>query len=562
MTTLTDAVALGGSNEPHHVDAAALTARRVPGHTLEAPFYTSPDIFDLDVSLIFGTHWIFVAAEAELPDDGDYVTVEVGTESVIVVRDDDGQVRAFRNVCRHRGARLLDDRCGAVGNIVCPYHQWTYGTDGTLRFAENQPATFDKARFGLRTVHVRTIAGLIFICLSSEAPDDIDEVAVTVEPYLLPFDLANTKVAQQSVVIEEGNWKLTMENNRECHHCEANHPALLGAYFPFHRFDESKIPARQRPVFEQYQAATSALSAARDAIGFPSAHIRELDTRVTGFMVDHMPLKGLGASYGAEGAPVSTRLLGQIRDRAFGDFHMHWQPNAWFHLLSDCAVVFSVLPVSPARTMVRTTWLVHRDAQEGIDYRLDELTHVWEHTNAEDCDLVERTQNGVGDPGYVPGPYSLVEDDVEAFVSWYVGRLDAQLNGSTVAGTRTTPQPPQSDTDDPPPVTASPQEPGTRDTATYTIEFTRTGETVVCASDQTILDAALGAGIEVASQCREGHCGTCKSVLVDGQVDMNHNGGIRQRDIDNGKILLCCSTPLSDLRVEQRQPRERRLPPG
>ncbi|WP_019970313.1 aromatic ring-hydroxylating dioxygenase subunit alpha [Mycobacterium sp. 141] len=407
--------------------AAELVARRVPGYTLETPFYASHEIFDLDIELIFGRHWIFVAAEAEIPEEGDYVTVEIGDESVIIVRDDDMNVNAFRNVCRHRGARLLDGRCGAVGNIVCPYHQWTYGTNGALRFAENQGECFDKVKFGLRPVHVRAIAGLVFICLAEEAPGDIEDFAAAVEPYLTPFDLRGAKVAHQTSIIEDGNWKLTMENNRECHHCEANHPELLGAYFPFHRFDESRIPARQKPVFERYQAANAALAAARDAIGFPSKHIRELDARVTAFMVDHMPLQGNGASYGDDGAPLSTKLMGAIVDPIFGDFHIHTQPNGWFHMLGDCAVVFSALPVAPDKTLVRTTWLVHPDAVEGTDYDVDKLTFVWERTNAEDCSLVERTQRGVTDPGYLPGPYGVVEDDVDAFVTWYIKRLGAEL---------------------------------------------------------------------------------------------------------------------------------------
>ena len=86
-----------------HDDLKTLINGRAPGYSLEAPFYTSQDIFDLDMSAIFTKHWLFVAAEAELPEPGDFVTVEVGPSSVIIVRDDDEEVRAFHNVCRHRG---------------------------------------------------------------------------------------------------------------------------------------------------------------------------------------------------------------------------------------------------------------------------------------------------------------------------------------------------------------------------------------------------------------------------------------------------------------------------
>ena len=140
-------------------DAASLVRRHTPGHSLEAPFYSSQEIFDLDMKAIFFRHWLFVAAEAELPEPGDFVTVTIGPSSVIVVRDDDEQVRAFHNVCRHRGSRILDEACGSVGNLVCPYHHWTYGVDGSLLHADNQPATFDRSRFGLKPVQVRNVGG-------------------------------------------------------------------------------------------------------------------------------------------------------------------------------------------------------------------------------------------------------------------------------------------------------------------------------------------------------------------------------------------------------------------
>ena len=87
-------------------------------------------------------------------------------------------------MCRHRGSRLLEEPCGSVGNLVCPYHQWTYRTDGSLIYAEGQSPSFDKTQFGLKQVHVRTVAGLIFVCLAEEPPADFDEVAAVLEPYL------------------------------------------------------------------------------------------------------------------------------------------------------------------------------------------------------------------------------------------------------------------------------------------------------------------------------------------------------------------------------------------
>jgi glycine betaine catabolism A len=409
------------------VEIESLVQRRAVGYSLEAPFYISPEVFDLDVAAVFAKHWLFSAAESEIPDAGDYVTIDIGPYSVIILRDDDEEIRAFHNVCRHRGSRLLNESCGSVGNIVCPYHQWTYRTDGELIFAESQPHTFDRSRFGLKPIHVRNVAGLIFVCLDENPPADFDEVAEFIEPYLTPYGLPTAKVAHQIDLTEEGNWKLVMENNRECQHCDGAHPELVSAYFPLFGYTEEDITPRQRPVFERYQAAAVDLERACSLRGFPREGRRELDNRPTGFQLTHMPLDGAGISFAPEGAQVCKKLMGSLTEPKFGDLSVHMQPNSWFHLLSDHAVVFRVLPLSADKSIVRTTWLVHPDAKEGVDYDIDSLTAVWRATNNEDRELVVGTQNGVTNPGYVPGPYSLVEDDVEAFVNWYVKRVEAYL---------------------------------------------------------------------------------------------------------------------------------------
>ena len=407
--------------------AAGLLSRRTAGWSLEAPFYTSREIFDLDVTAIFREHWLFVAAASEVPEPGDFVTVAVGPYSVIIVRDDDEQVRAFHNVCRHRGSRILDEDRGSVGNLVCPYHHWTYSVDGRLLHADNQPPAFDRSRFGLKPVHVRDVAGLVFICLADEPPTDVDEVASRIEPYLAPYELGLTKVAHQVDIVEDGNWKLVMENNRECYHCDG-HPELLSAYFPLHGYTAEDVPPRLRRVWERYEKASADLQAACVRQSFPQDAIRELDTRPTGFMIAHAPLDGAGKSYTVGGESVCRKRLGHIAHDRFGDLHLHLQPNSWFHLLSDHAVVFAVLPLAPDRTLLRSTWLVHADAVEGVDYDVPTLTAVWAATNAQDSAFVARTQRGVEDPGYQPGPYSQVEGDVEAFVNWYVNRVAAHLS--------------------------------------------------------------------------------------------------------------------------------------
>ena len=131
-------------------DVRAMIERRKKNYTLEAPFYTSEEIFALDMDAIFRQHWIQVAVEPDVPEPGDYITVEIGNDSILIVRDDDMQMSAFHNVCRHRGARLCNTDKGSLGNIVCPYHSWTYNLNGDLMFAEHMGEQFDRCKHSLK----------------------------------------------------------------------------------------------------------------------------------------------------------------------------------------------------------------------------------------------------------------------------------------------------------------------------------------------------------------------------------------------------------------------------
>jgi Rieske 2Fe-2S family protein len=403
---------------------ADLLARRRTGHSLEAPFYLSEQVFQADLEHVFGRHWIFVAVEPQLPMPGDYVTVEIGRSSVLIVRDDDGRVQAFHNVCRHRGTRLCATQQGALGNIVCPYHSWTYDLQGTLIHADHMPGNFDRSRHGLKPVHVKTLCGLVFICLADDAPADIDAMVREMTPYLAPHALANCKVAAQVDIIEQGNWKLTMENNRECYHCVANHPELTVSLYEY-GFGYRPSPNNAEGI-QRFKDIMAASHARWEAMGLPSKEIDTLDSRVTGFRTQRLPLDRAGESQTLNTKVACKRLLGDFDDASLGGLSFWTQPNSWHHFMSDHVISFAVLPISPDKTLVRTTWCVHPDAVEGVDYEVDNLTAVWNATNDQDRRLVEESQLGVATAAYEPGPYSpYTEELVEKFSNWYVQRMRA-----------------------------------------------------------------------------------------------------------------------------------------
>ncbi|HEX3982185.1 MAG TPA: aromatic ring-hydroxylating dioxygenase subunit alpha, partial [Acidisoma sp.] len=210
--------------KPRPIDG--LLQDRKPGCSLPADLYTRADVFAADIEVMFHQHWIFVGLECDVPEPGDVSVVDIGKSSIAIIRGDDGMVRAFYNVCRHRGARLLPAGTGIIGKMVCPYHQWTYELDGSLIHAPHMGKDFDKDCHGLGAVGLRSVAGLLYVCLSDNPPQDIQDLVDVMEERLAPYDIRNTKVAYQADIIEDGNWKLTIENNRECYHCSSNHPEL------------------------------------------------------------------------------------------------------------------------------------------------------------------------------------------------------------------------------------------------------------------------------------------------------------------------------------------------
>ena len=212
---------------------AELSAR-TPGWTLAADYYLDGDVFAAELASVFATGWLFAGHTCELAGPGDFVRFDLGDESVIVVRDRDGTLHAHHNVCRHRGSRVCSEPRGTVRAFVCPYHQWTYGLDGTLRAARLMGDGFAKSGFGLAPVVVREVAGLVFVCLAADPPD-FDAFAAVVTAQLGPHSLASARIVHRQSYRVQANWKTLVENNRECYHCRGSHPEFLESNFEYGR---------------------------------------------------------------------------------------------------------------------------------------------------------------------------------------------------------------------------------------------------------------------------------------------------------------------------------------
>lgn len=405
---------------------SALLDARERGHSLPAGLYTRDDVFEADLDVFFRHHWIQIGLECDVPEPGDATVIDIGSWSLILLRDDDNAIRVLHNVCRHRGARLLDPGPAVVSKLTCPYHQWTYELTGELIYAPHMGQDFRTECRSLKPVLFKSIGGLIYACLADEPPADITRLEEVMEERLAPYGLRDAKVAYETDVIEEGNWKLTIENNRECYHCSANHPELCVSFIDLDfGFDPESLTPEDRATAEEHLALYETRTKAWEADGFPSATVEQISDCVTNFRTQRLIIAGAGESQTPDATAASRKLLGSMTRKDLGDTHL-WGHNAWNHFMGDHALVAVVIPLSAGRTLVRTKWLVHKDAVEGVDYDIEKLTSVWIATTDQDAELVARSHSGVLDPAYEPGPYSrFTEKQLDSFAGWYVDRMRA-----------------------------------------------------------------------------------------------------------------------------------------
>jgi Rieske 2Fe-2S family protein len=400
--------------KPEHKEMLGLLDARARGFSLPQRFYNDPGFYDVDLKILFGHCWVLAGFECQIKQPGEFFTLEMGRNSIIIVRGEDRLVRAFYNTCRHRGSRISDHESGKTKRLVCPYHQWSYKLDGTLAKAPNMHEGFDPAGFDLRPVHLEIIAGTIWICLAETAPD-FSVHANAVRAFVEPHNLAAAKVAFTTNVYVTANWKVVDENSRECYHCPTGHPQLLKTF----KNNFSRAAPAENP-------AISALWDKCAATGIRAGLVDGED-----FRISRIPFNAGVKSTTLDGALAVAKPLATLPFQDIGQLRWHHFPSMFGHVYSDYAMFYRMLPADPARTLVTATWLVAEDAVEGVDYDLDRLTHVWNTTNDQDAVLSERNQRGINTNGYLPGPYNEVQErDVIKFVEWYCRSMKGLLERS------------------------------------------------------------------------------------------------------------------------------------
>ena len=282
---------------------------------------------------------------------------------------------------------------------------------------------FDASKYGLKPVHCVDLGGMIFICLA-QIPPAINDLAANLTRYVAPSAIADSKVAFSSTIVEKGNWKLVMENNRECYHCSGSHPSLCRTYSDDPLMTVMEGPNSASPEILDHWARC-------DAANLPSRFTNAPDMQ---WRMARVPLMDSQESFTMSGKAAVTQRMGSIPWNDAGSLMFYHFPSSWNHFLPDHAIVFRILPLSPTETEVTSKWLVHKDAVEGKDYDLKALTEVWLNTNDEDRQVVEENQRGILSPAYQPGPYSPTQEaGVIHLIDWYCGLMARRLTPTSVA---------------------------------------------------------------------------------------------------------------------------------
>jgi phenylpropionate dioxygenase-like ring-hydroxylating dioxygenase large terminal subunit len=414
--------------------ALDLVARQAPGYSLERAVHLDPDVYHLEMERIWRPAWLFAAHSAELPHPGARTVFDVGDDSVLIVRDEDGEIKAFHNLCRHRGNRLAERgtrQCGGAPLIQCPYHQWGYGLDGSLvagRWTDYSEG-LDPSEQGLLRVASSEVGGLIFVRLGAQLDSGLEpkpdsdreplaeaaDVSELAEP-LTPQGFEHAKVAHMETYMVEAGWKVIWENNRECWHCHVGHPEYIRSHFDSANTASPDVRAwlaeRARVMVGELDGLPA--GEVRDGEGpaaFPSPGRSSSSHRA--------PLTEGHFSEPVDCAPVAP-LMGDYRSYDVGVPRIRALPNFWCHASADHAVTTRLAPVRLERTEIVMTWLVDADAVEGRDYSLDRMRPLWARTSEQHWALCERNQWGILSPAYRPGPLAERQAaNVAAFHAWY-----------------------------------------------------------------------------------------------------------------------------------------------
>lgn len=343
----------------------------MPGDHLSLPawLYSDPEYFAVEMDRVLRPSWQVVCHISDVPDPGDYHVLDFIGESAIVIRGDDGAVRAFANVCRHRASRLVDGPSGCAKKLVCPYHAWTYGNDGRLTGVpmKNDYPGLDLAAHGLAPIDIDIWRGFIFIRLTGDGPR-VAEMMGCYDAEVAPYRFEDMRaIGRVTLRPRTVNWKNIADNYSDGLHIPVAHPGL------------TRLFGRDGYCIE---AAAYVDKMWGNVVDRPSSNISE---RAYQAFLPHMP------------------HLPAHRQRLWLYYKL-W-PNFAFEIYPDQIDFMQFLPLSPTTTLIREiSYRLPDDdrretrAAQYLNWRINR------QVNREDTQIIERVQQGMASPSYTVGP--------------------------------------------------------------------------------------------------------------------------------------------------------------
>jgi len=350
---------------------------------LPAAVYTAAAILALENRALFARQWLSIARAEDFSATGSFVTHEIANERILVVRDAAGALRAFYNVCRHRGARLVTEARGQLRSaIACPYHAWSYGLDGRLLRAPHMDVSGQADALALASLPLLTQDGFVFVNLDAEAG------VLPALSAMSRYGLERLRCVRKLEYTVECNWKIVCENYSECYHCPGVHPQL-------HRLSDLSGEG-----FE-------------DEPGYNGGPMRLRP----GF--DTLSLSGRSAW---------ARISGEAASEPGLIYYYLIYPNLMLGIHPDYLLTHRVWPLAPSRSRVECELFLSPETAAAPGLDAADVVDFWDLTNRQDWALCERVQAGASSLGYRPGPYHPSERCVHAFDRWYATWLQSALS--------------------------------------------------------------------------------------------------------------------------------------
>jgi len=381
--------------------------------SLDQRFYKDISIFDLEKHNIFYNSWIFIGHESQIPNKGDFFVYKLLDEEIIVLRNKENKVKAFFNVCRHRGSRVCLEEKGNTSRFSCPYHSWTYNLDGKLLAAKSLREGIDKSKLGLHPCNIESASGMLLINLSDN-PQSLKNLQSDLKEPFEMFGFKDLKVAAHKNYPIASNWKLAVENYQECYHCAPAHPEYSLSH---------SLKIEDEPGFDEAQEK---MMNNLESCGLKDIEVNKdfsnKDPDQEQYAYSRYALFDGYMTGSKDGKPLAP-LLGDIKEFNQGCSDFNIGPVSYFLAYCDHIVGYIFTPTSQDQCQCDIYWLVNKDAEENKDYDKEKLMWLWDVTTYADETIIVNNQKGVNSIKYQSGPYTDKEQSTRRFIKWYLSEL-------------------------------------------------------------------------------------------------------------------------------------------